>query len=99
MALVAPEESSKPANGQEKFACDADFWLEDSNLILLAAGTAFHILRNLIVKKSAVFADMFAAGSPDATETFDGCPVVHLSDHPEDLRDFLQYLMPCSALR
>ncbi|KAI1795345.1 hypothetical protein LXA43DRAFT_992385 [Ganoderma leucocontextum] len=88
----------KPAKGQETFTRHVDFWLEDGNLILLAGTTALRVYRGLLVKKSAVFADMFAAGSLDASETFDGCPVVRLSDHPEDLRDFLQYLIPCSDL-
>ena len=42
---------------------------------------------------------MFATGSRDATETFDDCPIILLPDHPEDLRDFLQYLMQCSPLK
>ena len=87
------------ARGQEKFTRHADFWLDDGNLILLAGGTAFRVYKGLLTKHSAVFSDMFATGSADATEAFDGCPVVRLPDHPKDLRDFLQYLMPCSKLR
>ena len=37
------------------------------------------------MKKSVVFVDMFATGSLDATETFNDCSVVHLSDHPAEL--------------
>ncbi|PIL26545.1 hypothetical protein GSI_12303 [Ganoderma sinense ZZ0214-1] len=99
VAILAPGESAELAHGQEKFIRHAvDFWLDDGNLILLAGDTAFRVYKGLLTKNSAVFADMFAAGSADATETFDGCPVVRLPDHPKDLRDFLQYLMPCSKL-
>ena len=42
---------------------------------------------------------MFATSSADTTEMFDGRPVVRLPDHPADLADFLQYLMPCSEPR
>lgn len=56
--------------------------LSDSNLILLAGRSAFRIYRGLLAKPPPVFADMLAAGSADATQTFDGCPVVHLPDHP-----------------
>ncbi|KAI1795347.1 hypothetical protein LXA43DRAFT_992392, partial [Ganoderma leucocontextum] len=99
LVIVAPGDPSEPAKDQETFTRHADFWLEDGNLVLLAGATAFRVFRSILVKKSAVFADMVAAGSADATETFDDCPVVRLPDDPEDLRDFLQYLMPCSALR
>ena len=99
VVIVAPGESPELAHGQEKFIRHADFWLDDGNLILLAGDTAFRVYKGLLTKNSAVFADMFATGSADATETFDGCPVVRLPDHPVDLGDFLQYLMPCSKLR
>ncbi len=101
VVIVAPgdSESSKSADGHDQFTRHADFWLEDGNLILLAARTAFRVYRGLLVKKSAVFADMFVTGSPDANEMFDGCPVIRLPDHPDDLQHFLQYLMPCSPLR
>ena len=97
--IVAPGEWFKPTQAVEVFTRHADFWLDDGNLILLAGATAFRVFRSILVKKSVVFADMFATGSPDATESFDNCPIVRLPDHPEDLRDFLQYLMPCSPLK
>ncbi|PIL26524.1 hypothetical protein GSI_12282 [Ganoderma sinense ZZ0214-1] len=98
IVILEPGESCNPAKGQETFTRDAHFWLEDGNLILLAGTTAFRVYRGILVKKSAVFADMFDTGSLDATETFDGCPVVRLPDHPEDPRDFFQYLIPCFPL-
>ncbi|PIL26539.1 hypothetical protein GSI_12297 [Ganoderma sinense ZZ0214-1] len=98
LIILAPGESLEPCEGQETFTRHADFWLDDGNLILLAGATAFRVLRSVLVKKSAVFADMFAAGSLDATETFEDCPVVRLPDHPDDLCDFLQYLIPCAPI-
>ncbi|PIL26172.1 hypothetical protein GSI_11927 [Ganoderma sinense ZZ0214-1] len=99
--IVSPGDSSgseSDAAGEEKYTRDLDFWLDDGNLILLAGRSAFRVYRGLLVKNSPVFADMFTTGSAGATETFDNCPVVRLADHPQNLRDFLQYLMPCSAL-
>ncbi|KAI1795328.1 hypothetical protein LXA43DRAFT_881902, partial [Ganoderma leucocontextum] len=81
------------------FTRHTDFWLDNGNLILLAGNATFRVYQGLLMKKSVVFADMFSTGSADATETFDGCPVVCIPDHLEDLGDFLQYLMPCSELR
>ncbi|PIL26500.1 hypothetical protein GSI_12258 [Ganoderma sinense ZZ0214-1] len=99
IVILPPGQSRKPAKGQEQFTRHADFWLDDGNLILIAGDTAFRLYQGLLTKSSAVFADMFATGSADATETFDGCPVVRLPDHPADLGDFLQCLMPCSEPR
>ena len=101
--IAAPGDPSGSEGGsatgaEEKYTRDPDFWLEDGNLIILAGRSAFRVYRGLLAKFSPVFADMFTTGSAGATETFDNCPVVRLADHPEDLRDFLQYLMPCSAL-
>ena len=100
LLIVAPGRPFKSTVDQEVFTRDTDFWLEDGNLILLAGSTAFCVHRSLLVKKSAVFAEMFPKDSYlDSAESFDGCPVARLPDHPQDLRDFLQYLMPCSPLR
>ncbi len=85
--------------GQDKFTPHADFWLGDGNLIILAGDTAFRVYNGLLVKKSTVFAALLSTSSSNATETFGGCSIVRLSDYPEDLADFLQYLMPCSHIR
>ncbi|PIL26505.1 hypothetical protein GSI_12263 [Ganoderma sinense ZZ0214-1] len=100
IVIVARGESPELSDGQEKFISHTDFWLTDGNLILIAGDTAFRVYQGLLTRNSAVFADMFATAAADVTEMFDGCPVVRLPQvHPDDLRDFLQYLMPCSELR
>ena len=95
---------TKPTNtngvdSEDPFTRDPDFWLEDGNIILLAGNTAFRVYRGLLKKHSVVFADMFATATVDAGETFEDCPVVRLSDHPEDLKDLLTCIMPCSTVR
>ena len=73
-----------------------EFWFIDGNLILVARDTAFRVYRGLLTVQSQVFDDMFASASSSTHELFDGCPVVHLSDTPEDLAHLLHVLLPTS---
>ena len=73
---------------------DDEFWLEDGNVILVAGDTAFRVYRGLLESQSTVFQDMFASSSAIPDESYRECPIVHLTDDPEDLRDFLRVLLP-----
>nr|VWP01114.1 Cytochrome P450 51 [Ganoderma boninense] len=89
-------ESSTSANLPHLFEPHHEFWLPDGNIILVARAIGFRIYRGLIAAQSTVFEDMFASSSTDANEIFDGCPVVHLSDSPEDLVHLVRVLLPKS---
>ena len=67
--------------------------------MLIARDTAFKIYRGLLAAQSPVFQDMFATVHPQATQEWEGCPVVHLSDSVEDLRHFLRALLPKAQRR
>ncbi|TBU55386.1 hypothetical protein BD310DRAFT_950840 [Dichomitus squalens] len=73
---------------------DSEYWLEDGNIVLTAGQTAFRLYKGLLSRQSGVFRDMFAAADPDVDATVEGCPALHLSDSPEDLRALLQTLVP-----
>ena len=75
---------------------DDEFWFDDGNLILVARGTGFKIYRGLLTAQSSVFADMFATSSVEDTEKHADCPVVHLTESSDDLRDLLRVLLPKS---
>ena len=75
---------------------DEEFWLEDGNIVLVSRNVAFRIYRGLLAAQSSIFADMFAAASSRADETYEGCPVIQLSESPQDLRRFLRVLLPKS---
>ncbi|KAM5539624.1 hypothetical protein V8D89_006733 [Ganoderma adspersum] len=72
-----------------------EFWFDDGSIVLVAGNTGFRVYRALLAAQSTVFTDMLSSG-PDAEETCDGCPVVHLSDSPEDVAHFLRVLLPKS---
>ncbi|RPD55970.1 hypothetical protein L227DRAFT_579187 [Lentinus tigrinus ALCF2SS1-6] len=72
---------------------DDKFRFDDGSIVLVAGTTAFKVYKGLLSAQSHVFSDMLFAGNPHATQVFDGCPVVHLSDSPEDLRHLLRTLI------
>lgn len=73
-----------------------EFWIEDGNIVLIAGETAFRVYRGLLALQSTVFADLFASSSPSAEERYDDCPVIRLTDSPQDLAHLLRALLPTS---
>ena len=76
-----------------------EIWYDDGNLVLVAHDTAFRIYRGLIAGQSSVFSDLFASSSSSPDESFEGCPVIHLSDSPQDLAHLLRVLLPQSRIQ
>lgn len=69
---------------------DADVWFSTGNLIIVAGGrVAFRVYRGLLALKSEVFRELFELPPPPDQEKMDDCPVVQLSDSPEDLKHLL----------
>ena len=71
---------------------DPDLWFDDGNIVLLARDTAFRVYRGLLTRHSVIFRDLFQMAQPANAETMESCPVVHLSDSPDDLRYLLRAL-------
>ncbi|EJF62583.1 hypothetical protein BD309DRAFT_1016669 [Dichomitus squalens] len=71
---------------------DPELWWEDGNIILLCRDTAFRMYRGLLARQSVIFRDLFAMAQPSNSETMESCPVVHISDSPDDLRHLLRAL-------
>ena len=81
---------------------DEEFWFEDGTIILVAAGVEFKVYRGVLAEHSAVFADMFSLPQPphDLSDSdAPVCPVVHLDDPPEELREVLRALLPKKGAR
>ncbi|KAH9857656.1 hypothetical protein C2E23DRAFT_719736 [Lenzites betulinus] len=71
---------------------DPDLWFEDGNIVLLCRDTAFRVYRGLLTRHSVIFRDLFSMAQPSTSETMESCPVVHISDPPDDLRHLLRVL-------
>ena len=77
-----------------------EMWLEDGNLVLVASHTtAFRVHRSVLARHAAVFADMFSLPQPprdvgvaetESKDTYQGCPVVFLTDAAAETRCFLK---------
>ena len=78
---------------------DAEFWLDDGTVILVARDVEFRVYSGLLVSLSPIFQDLLAQPHELRALSIHGshdiqCPVVRLSDSPEDLRHILRAYMP-----
>ncbi|RPD75421.1 hypothetical protein L226DRAFT_485561 [Lentinus tigrinus ALCF2SS1-7] len=88
------DEDAPQPQGLADLTRDKEFWLDDGSIVLITQKTAFKVYKGLLAAQSPVFADMVATATPDPEHSLEGCPVVHLSDSPEDMRHFLRALLP-----
>ncbi|RPD72815.1 hypothetical protein L226DRAFT_546843 [Lentinus tigrinus ALCF2SS1-7] len=71
---------------------DKEFWYEDGNIILVARDFEFRVFKGILADHSPVFKDMFSLPQPSESATAP-CPVVDVTDTPEDLRHLLRVYM------
>ncbi len=83
---------------------DAEFWLNDGTVILVADDVEFRVYSGLLANHSPVLKELFS--QPHSTRLLSindqgqiSCPVVNLSDSPDDLRHLLRAYMPQNASR
>ncbi|TFY53073.1 hypothetical protein EVG20_g10278 [Dentipellis fragilis] len=67
------------------------YWYDDGNVVLVVQDHLFK-LRSQDLACSDIFADMFSLAQPEGAETLDGCPVVQLTDKPQDWMLTLQWV-------
>ncbi|KAI0688690.1 hypothetical protein C8T65DRAFT_746473 [Cerioporus squamosus] len=72
---------------------DEEFWADDVHVVLVAQGTAFRVRKETLSSVSPVFADIFENAQPAGEETWDGCPMVRVSDSAVDFRRFLRVVV------
>ena len=82
----------------EELERDEDHWLEDGSVVLVARNIAFKVYMGLLSAHSPVFSNMFASAT-HTDETYDGSPVVRVTDSPEDLKWLLIQLIPKTRLQ
>ena len=99
--MTEAADSSRPAkrprqkDSKEGLLHDGEYWLEDGNIVLVACDTAFRVYRGLLAAQSSVLAELFnSIPSSTGQNIYEGCPMVPLSDSPEELRHFLRVLFP-----
>ncbi|KAH9835461.1 uncharacterized protein C8Q71DRAFT_765982 [Rhodofomes roseus] len=89
------DRSQGPNTGAEDSGLvrDKEFWYEDGSVVLVAGNVGFRVYRGLLVRRSEVFSDLFSVPQPQDSQLVCGCPVVHLSDTPDALREVLGVLL------
>ena len=84
--------SPVPADVDGSIKRDSDIWFEDGNVVVIAQTTAFRFHKSVVSLHTSVFRDLFSIPqpSPVGEESFDGCPVVHVSDTSYDFRELVR---------
>ena len=67
-----------------------EFWFEDGNIILVAQDVEFKVYKCPLIKQSPVFRDMLSLPQGPDSALEGALPVVHLSDHPHDIKWLLE---------
>ncbi|KZT07969.1 uncharacterized protein LAESUDRAFT_677176 [Laetiporus sulphureus 93-53] len=88
----APVETETTSTLLGKYTRDDEFWFDDGTVILEAQGTCFRVYRGWLAKHSDVFSSLFSLPQPADSEHIGDCPVVHVSDRPEELLHLLRAL-------
>lgn len=86
------DQENEEGMSREEAKRDETIWFLDGNIILQAGGVAFRVYQGLLALNSEIFSDMFSVPQPELVETLEGCSVIHLADHPDDLRHLLRVL-------
>ena len=74
---------------------DEQYWYSTGDIVLVANHqVAFKVYVGLLTKESAVFRYLVNKDvpQPEHQESIDNCPVIHLTDDPQDLRTFLAFI-------
>ncbi|KAF8216748.1 hypothetical protein K438DRAFT_1953652 [Mycena galopus ATCC 62051] len=70
----------------------SETWRSDGNVVLQAGTTQFRVHWSVLALHSSVFRDMQGLPQPTDQPTIDGCPIVELSDNPDDVEYLLKAL-------
>ena len=76
-----------------------ELWFHDGNIIIQAGNLVFEVFRSILSRESTVFNEMIFALPPsaspsqeDAVASFDGLPLVCLTDTEDEIRLFLSVI-------
>ncbi|KAF8216782.1 hypothetical protein K438DRAFT_1658264 [Mycena galopus ATCC 62051] len=70
----------------------SELWNSDGSVVLQAANMQFRVHWSVLARNSSVFRDMQGLPQPPGQPAVDGCPIVELSDDPEDVERLLNVL-------
>ena len=77
------------ASRSEPIQRPAGLWFDDGNNVIQAGNYQFRIHRGILSARSPVLHGLFSKLIPGETKSIEGCPVTHLQDRGEDVKNFL----------
>ena len=78
----------KPTSRSEAIHRPAGLWFDTGNIVIQAENYQFRIHRSILSARSPVLRRVFAEPL-EQTKGIEGCPVRHLQDRGEDVKNFL----------
>ncbi|OJT07013.1 hypothetical protein TRAPUB_2143 [Trametes pubescens] len=81
------------------FSRDSEFWFEDGTIVLVSQNVGFRVYKQELVERSPLFSDLLSIPQPDpaGSEETNDCPIVALTDPPDQLRHLFRVLFPSSG--
>ena len=79
---------AEPTSRSEPIQRPASLWFDDGNHVIQAENYQFRIHRGILSARSPVLRRVFSEPR-EATMGIEGCPVMHLQDRGEDVKNFL----------
>ncbi|KAL1938096.1 hypothetical protein VTO73DRAFT_11925 [Trametes versicolor] len=88
-ARAVSEEIQSPG-----FSKDAEFWFDDGTILLVSQNVGFRVYKKGLAERSPLFSDLLSIPQPGlaGSEETSGCPVVALTDSPDQLRHLFRAL-------
>ena len=69
-----------------------EFYFSDGSVVIIVERTAFRVHQSVLARHSDVFNDMWDVPQPNRSDTYDGCPMVSLSDSVTDFVDVMRVI-------
>ncbi|KAI0784299.1 hypothetical protein C8Q75DRAFT_810354 [Abortiporus biennis] len=85
----SPPDSSKT---ESPITHSDEWWFWDGTIVVIAEDTAYRVHKGVLSLHSEVFKDMFQIGQQSSAETFEDCPMVHVSDTASDFSLILKII-------
>ncbi|KAJ6519059.1 hypothetical protein C8R45DRAFT_1065863 [Mycena sanguinolenta] len=88
-----PAKRKRTEDSQSQITRSDHLWISDGNVVLQAGNTQFRVHFGLLARhSSSIFRGMKGPSELPEQPSVEGCPVLELSDDPEDLEYLLQAL-------
>ena len=98
-SLGPPPYADSAAGRLRNRAKDTEYWFEDGTLLIVTQNIEFRVYKGLLTDRSVVLKELVSQSHTHQTLSIGDqqtvrCPVVCVTDSPQDMRHLLRALMP-----